>query len=594
MRKIIGMGLLFVLLFAGCSTQKPVETTESTVPTTQETTPKGLYIPGSDPEKQTNGAVRQYRIDDPEAQLLGFISDKPLILASGMLSVLSGDDCVPTASIPVPKNFENCQTTHKGVVYYNEEEKAAIFLDTQLREENRIALPENLIAPPVFSGNGNEIFYCQGQEIRSIDVEYGISRLIRTHACTNQTLLGSWFDGKVLACHIQREDGEETLYISGQTGELLSNDEHLEGLSSYQDRFLAQRKDGSVTQWIVGSLEDVPRQLTGISGKVVSALELGGVVDIRESDALDLTFYSLTSGETTAQVQLAVPAPRAVFADRWCGSVWLLTDMEGENASCLLRWRLKDSPMEEKTQAAITPVYSAQEPDEAGLEICQERADRLNKAHGIRIRIWKDAMKYTDGTILEGEYQTPAIQACLDSLETVLDALPSDFLYKSVSDTLRICIVRSINGNSGSAHFRVDGDTFIVLTPDCDIPKAFIKELGYVVDTHVLGKSAVYDYWDTLNPEGFQYGQESTYRESWLEGDTRCFLSETAMSSVVEDRSSLFYAAMQPDNGQLFQSPAMQAKLKMLCEGIRDAWRWKRKTDTYPWEQYLAEPLTTK
>ena len=63
------------------------------------------------------------------------------------------------------------------------------------------------------------------------------------------------------------------------------------------------------------------------------------------------------------------------------------------------------------------------------------------------------------------------------------------------------------------------------------------------------------------------------------------------MTSAVEDRCSIFCNAMLPDNVELFQSEAMQKKLLLLCEAIRDAWNLKWKTAVYPWEQYLTQSI---
>ena len=118
-----------------------------------------------------------------------------------------------------------------------------------------------------------------------------------------------------------------------------------------------------------------------------------------------------------------------------------------------------------------------------------------------------------------------------------------------------------------------------------------MKGLGYVVDSHVLGNSSKYDYWDALNPEGFVYG---TADEAYLSGEQRAFADATSMNSAVEDRSRILYEAMKPDNADMFQSEIMQKKLLLLCQAIRDAWNLQWKKETYPWEQYLTESIAYK
>ena len=65
------------------------------------------------------------------------------------------------------------------------------------------------------------------------------------------------------------------------------------------------------------------------------------------------------------------------------------------------------------------------------------------------------------------------------------------------------------------------------------------------------------------------------------------FVDERAMSQPNEDRAWLLYYAMTPDNGELFAQTHLQKKLKMVCDGIREAYDLKDHPDTFLWEQYL-------
>ena len=100
--------------------------------------------------------------------------------------------------------------------------------------------------------------------------------------------------------------------------------------------------------------------------------------------------------------------------------------------------------------------------------------------------------------------------------------------------------------------------------------------------------------WIDLNPEGFDYADSSTHRGSYLEGAARAFVDKEAMTSVTKDRSRLFWQAMQPDNQDMFASEIMQAKLNQLCLGIRQAWRWQKESQVFPWEQYLNTPIAVQ
>lgn len=216
--------------------------------------------------------------------------------------------------------------------------------------------------------------------------------------------------------------------------------------------------------------------------------------------------------------------------------------------------------------------------------------DAINRDYGVTVRIWQAAVKSNNGYDLEQEYQTPAISKALDDLEAVMSEFPSKFLYKSVKRTIRICIVRSVDDEVKSAYYWFDKDPFIVLSAGVDIRQEFLKAYSYILDIHVLGNSPIVDQWPTLNPEDFTYGA-GDYDGSWLEDDTRVFTDEEAMKSVIDDRASVFYQAMQPDNADMFKSETMQAKLLQLCKAIRDAWRLEQKTEVYLWEKYLTESI---
>lgn len=599
MKRFLVMTLVLLLLMAGCAGQDTPETTQDTAIAPTQTESAGLYIPDSEVEQQSNGAVRRYELKGTQYCGLSAIADK-LLLVSGTdgteLTVLSGIKGVPTASAVFSFDMQakGCQATYNGFVYFDEEQKQAVFLDPLLQETERIQLPQQMQGSPVFSADGGQIFFCVGQEIRALETEQGLTRLVKTQSCKSQKLLGCYFEGKLLACSVEDEAGQwKTVYISTETGETLSTDEAIVSLYSYEDAYFAVRMDGTFQQNIFGSREGTARHLNISADGIVGALELGGAVSctVTEADGLHLEFYDLESGKRTAAADLpGVGAPQGFYADRWSGCLWILAGDPAGEKQLLLRWDVKNSPVEDE-RVYSGSVYTAQATDEAGLEACQDRVDALNKEHGTTIRIWKNGVKSPGSYTLEAEHQTAVINKALDELEQVLDLFPYNFLYKSVNSRIRICIVRSVNGEAAAAQYWYDGDAFIVLSAGVDIRDEFMKAMGYVVDSHVLGNSPMYDYWENLNPEGFVYGDETTYSQEYLEGEEIIFFDESSMDSVTEERSRIFWQAVKEENGELFQSETMQKKLLLLCQAIRDAWRLERKTETYLWEQYLTQSI---
>lgn len=585
MKRAFAVFLLIGLLLAGCGTQETPENAD----TTGESLPQGYYVPDSPIEKETGGAVKLYQLPGDNYNNLSGMGDQLLVSTSAEkpeLTVLTGAECIPTARMTLPVACG--QALYNGYAYYDAAKKQAVFLDAQLQESGRLQLPDHAQGIPVFAPDGEEVFYCAGQEIYGIEVERKLSRLIKTHSYTALSLIDCYFEGKLISC---RTPENETIYISTETGQTMYSGSEISAFYTYEDSFLVLRTDGTVRQRIVGQLEKTAQQLNVADTEIVGAIELGGVFgwSLDENNTLQMNFYDIASGKMTASQAVSQgQKPLCVYADRWCGSVWILC----QDGSTLLRWQIKDAKLDQET-VYLGPVFTAEAPDEEGLAECTKRVKALNKKHGVSIRIWKNAVKQPGSYTLQVEHQTDAIQRQLDALTSVLAEYPSKFLKKSISSKIRICLVRAIDGKQQAVQFWNKDDAYIVLTEGVDVRNEFARCLGYIVDSHVLGNSPDYDYWPGLNPEGFVYGAENQKKE-YLTGETRYFTSENAMTSQVEDRSEIFYHAMRKDNQEMFQTAAMQKKLTKLCKAIRDAWDTKKETDVFPWEQYLEKSVAYK
>ena len=61
-----------------------------------------------------------------------------------------------------------------------------------------------------------------------------------------------------------------------------------------------------------------------------------------------------------------------------------------------------------------------------------------------------------------------------------------------------------------------------------------------------------------------------------MQPDTRSFVDTYSMSYPKEDRARIFEYAMTAGNEPLFAASPLQYKLKMLCQGIREAFGLKK------------------
>lgn len=586
MKRILPIVLLLLLLCA-CKAQQAAETTtESTTQPTQAVVK--TYTPDSDIEQKTGGAVRQYVLEQTPAWILP-LHNGVLVAAEGeqtALTVLTGTEGEIAAAQELSLKLElpSVWQTVGGIAFYDAAAGDLVFLDGLLSEVNRIQLPQDVSGMPAVSQDGKQAFYCVGQTVYSIDVVQKIARPVRTNTCQSQKVLGCYMNGAVVACGVENVLGQHsTIYISGEDGRLLDKDESVQKVYSTENTYFALRADGTVNQYIYGGIEAAPVQMNIGASAAYGALELGGIIGQSETEGgIALSFYNMK--KTAAITLSADKKPAMVAADSTTGGVWILTE-----DGALLQWQLQSSPVMEDVDYTGA-VYTAEAPDTERLAKCAERGDAIGKELGVVIRVYERALVSNDEFDITVEYQPEAINRCLDELETLLRKFPEKFLHKSVAGMIRICIVRDIEGQLISGYHWHDGDPFIILSVGMDIEQAFLDAFSYILDIHVLGNSSVADSWETLNPEGFTYGSENTVL-AYLEGENRAFADRKGMQSVTDDRATVFYHAMLADNAQVFQSEIMQAKLRMLCQAIRDAWRLEQSTESFTWEQYLNEPL---
>ena len=598
MKHLLSILILAVLLLSGCASDEAPETSDfTTEQPTVETTAPGTYESNSEMEQQTAGAVKAYSLNTQR-----YLWVKPmggsLLLSSegnpGELTVLTGERRYVSAKgeIDLPENDALWQITAMGIAYYSEESRSVIYLDSSLRQIDAVALPEIALGNPLIDAYNNAIYYSTGNEIRALDPDTGISRLVRQFSADKAELVDLHFDGEVIVCRLTAEKEETSIiYLSSETGTTVSTDQNIQSLNTYGNAYFALRQDGTFRQQICGlRQEETTAYDLQVDGQLTPVLAIGGVVSAElKEDGLYLDLYSISDGKRTHAVTLpGVTELTHISADS--SGVWVLAGTPSQQN--LYHWNVTESPVEDDT-VYYADVYTAESPDQEGLALCQSRVDALNKKHGLDIRIWNDAVKEPGEYTLTVEYQTKVINKCLDELESVLDLFPENFLYKSVNKRIRICIVRSVSDEVKAVQYWVKDDAFIVLSAGVDVYEWFMKGVGYVISTNVMGNSSILDSWASLNPDGFTYGSTDAF-DNFLSGESMAFADKESMTSITEDRSRLFWYAMKPDNAQMFQSETMQEKLVLLCKGIRDAWRLERKTDVYLWEQYLNESIAYK
>ena len=607
--------LLLCLLLLGCASAPEPETTEAPPTTAPPATEAlGYYDPDSSLEAATNGAIRCYPLDMENVSGILTVQDGVLLFQSDanntVLTALSGDTLVPTATRELgcslfPEDF-SLGDWENGIYYYDCVAGEIPVLDTRLQEVQRIRVPEDLTGTPMLSYDRKELYYCTDNALRCLDLDTGISRMLKEMAYDYQDVSGLLLEDSVVACTVSDEYNWQMLYISTHTGAILEQQVDMVLAKTADDRYYASVPDGSEIALVFGSSEVAVRRL-------IPRRESSADYFLPESNALlsipmnygsgiTLDLYDLDSCLRTASLELPGTPLLWSFRSTADGKIWFLNYGEESDFPTLCCWDPGLSPVEDLTFYGGT-YFTPEAPDAEGLAACQEYARQIGEKYGIEVLIYKDAVLAQPWDYdLEPEHLTGVIRRELELLDRNLSRYPLGFVSTLAQrfDGLSISIVRSLTGTPESGSLdSADGIQFldgyracIALAADCNTEYALYHEMCHLIDTMVLNESSAYDRWDELNPKGFEYDYDYIANQNrdgsaYLQDINRSFIDTYSMSFPKEDRARIMEYAMTAGNEHYFRSTVMQSKLKLLCEGIREAFGLKKSPETFLWEQYL-------
>lgn len=601
---------LAMLLLCGCDGQEitPTQTVSPTTLVPTQPAQPGLYLPGSAAEEQSFGAIRAYELGSARVLAIHPMGKNLAVLTCDegdadavTVRVLTGEDCavLHTARLEAPVQGLAYALNEKGLAYCNPQTHEIVILDSKFSEKERVDLPEDIIGSVAISHDLRTAYYCLPGEIRALELDSGISRLVRQQEGAEQSLLGTYFNDSVLLCRVTADGETYVGFVRGDTGELLDTDTALEQLTTQGDSYFLVRTEGVVQEYIFGDRTSTPQSLFPVasSGGVFPLLDDRSVLVASGSEGKpSVEIYDLTSGKRVSS-RWVRDLQSVACAASFDGSVWF-AGLDVNLQTCLLyRWDTSMSRVSNDT-VYTSRRYTEDAPDEAGLSECRTRADGLEKQYGVAIHL-RGVTRPEDYDLTE-EYQPEAFQMGLDTLETVLAQFPEGFFKTAAQVTksgkLNINLVRGISHGKQSIQYWADGDAFMALSIGETTQQSFYHELFHMLDTYIHSYSTKLDTWEKLNPRKFSYDNnydDYLTREStkYLEGENRAFIDSYSMTYPMEDRATIFSYAMMPGNEDCFDSKTMQKKLERLCEAIRDAYGWKKDSRAFPWEQYLHDPL---
>ena len=603
------IGLLAVLVLTGCS-QQPESTTAPTTPT-PTAPPTGLYLPNSQVEQQTGGAVKVFPLGTdgclrilPMGQNIVTVSLETN--GATKLSVLSGEDCVVNATGSLEGvQASTIRASQDRIGCYSLTENCVLILDGALRLTEKIVLPDGIVGDILLNEDLSSVYFCTEGQIRTMDLATRIPRLLHEHPATTQTLQSVLLSGSILVCRTEDAEGSRLEFIDTQTGQTLGADTTAYQLSGWQDNFFLRRSDGAVEENLFRIGEGELQQLNVTGGILYGIPELSAAVRTTDTQSgIRAEFFDLATGKSKGIT--TIPDCHAIYS--LCGQtgsshIWFLYEDSRLSQDVLCRW---DTDMLGSSDETVytSQRYTAQNPDREGLAACKLRAEELSKTYDVQIAIL-DGIKPSEEYRMEPEFQVALVNQALDALETGLSSLPEGFVktLSTVSKApLQISLVRSMRNVSGQEpgdgtglQYWVGREACIALRVTDTVLQDFYHQLYHLLDTYLYSESTQLDLWSDLNPKGFTYDSNyynyTAHAGSPYLGENRAFIDAFSMTFPKEDRARIFEYAMLEGADAMFASETMQKKLYQLCYCIRDAYGLRRSELTYPWEQYLEQSL---
>lgn len=613
--KRLTLWVLLAALLCGCAAPPAPPALEPA--SSEESAPQGFYDPDSALESSAPDALRLYPLEGISVSHVQKMGEDLLVVGlsptGSPLLRLTGDALSVKARGALPRNYDGLQVWEEQVSCYDMDAGQVLVLDGGLQELRRLDTPADMVGTPLLSRDLSTLFYCTADAIRALELESGISRLLKQTPVPEKTLHSLHLEESVLECgYYDATLGYRFLFLSAHTGATLQDCGSDLTLSSRGQHYFSAFPNGAVQSWVFGKTGQSPQALIPMDfdSGCHYLPEQGATVTLTalwEAGQTRLDRYDLETGQRTASITLYRDWGPWNFLAAGEDGVWLLLydPSQGQDVLCL--WDTKASPVVDP--AVYThPYYSADAPDLEGLAQCQTYAEKISAAHGVQIKIWKDAAAQEPWDYdLEPEYRADLTMRELTRLDQRLCRYPEGFLRELafVGKDLSICLVRSIRGSAQSGsldsangiQFWEDDHGFVVLAMGSGSEAALYHELCHIIDAVVLSYCDAYDGWDALNPGDFEYDYDyiqNQSRESWefLQPHSQSFIDMYSMSYPKEDRARIMEYAMLEGNQELFQAPVLQKKLETMCIGIREAFRLESIPTPLPWEQYLQIPIT--
>jgi len=616
MKRWLAWVFVLVCILSGCADQP-----DETVPTTESTKPKSTQPPhsllwaGSAAETATNGAVKLYAPDAGIITGLIFLDGDPVVLAAqDDVTYLTRFDSA-TGNVKTSTQCSGTLYSSLGIVVAKDSRLVCFdpmqnefrLLDGTFKELDNIKLKDDLTGGPIISRDLTTAYYVQNNEVRAIDLQTGISRIVSQMNAESIYLMNLVFDDSVLCCAITDEESSYVVFLNAENGVTLATDADLMKIHSQADAYLATRLDAATVEVLTGQRGDTVKRFTPAGDGQPLLLPAGILEPEQTATGSSFSLYSLVDGKRVAHLQLdGIYNVIDIVQDPSDQYIWIMAQMKETGESVLCRWEIVASDGGDE-MVRIGTRFTAEKPDAEGIARCQQRAKELSEKYGVQIHLANDVIAAENYTFTN-EFQVDAFESALDDLDSAMAKYPEDFFKIAAGSVtkdgvIHIGLIRAYKANTLNAQIQRDGlqywikgKAYIALCVGDQVEQNFHNEMCHAVETHVRSYSIHYDFWADCNPEGFQYDESyANYmahaNSPYLQDATRAFIDAYSMTYAHEDRARVMEYAMMDGNAHYFETDVMQAKLKQLCLGLRQAFGWIKHDGTFLWEQYLKESL---
>lgn len=534
MKKAILAALLCIPILAGC-TAAAAPSLPSRLSPTKET---------------ENDILRCYPLDSEECRSYVFGEDLYLIYPDSIRKY-TGKQLICTGEYPL---VHPCRVSisEGGAAAYDPTEHCVVLLSSDLTEYRRLELPGQVQGTPLLCSGGNHLYFCAASSLVCLDCNTGICRTVRQGIAEDAEVTGLLEEDKLILC----TSGNETSYLSAIDGSKKAVSPPVTSGMQMGSRACLNVRCGE-NECLY--LETAMLPINPGMAFLAFAPAYNAALVFRKADA-SLILYDLTTGNQLSLITLgddAVPTQACSAED---GRIFIL--QQGR----LLQWMPENCPARDPA-VSISQLYTADAPNRKGLEQCHQRAAFLEQQYGFQISLAEDnGMVLPAGVQTKPEHITAFIRYTLDQVEQGLLRLPSELIREAIRGTKRttVCILRSICVDGMPVHsysFWIGNHRYILLSAGEGVAEETLRAVYPLIDAGIFSRSAALDQWE------------------------QGILAEN--QNAMEDRADVLLAAISPNNRELFCDAILQRKLRILSQGIREAFPTVKEKGSLPWEQYL-------